>query len=171
MLLAPPAEKHDSKNWNIVEIRKIANLKEKSVSQKLRSSSFSTERVRKIRHRVTRCLHTHTHMDRMLDGTILDDGGLQTTYSKRILNGFALHFCHRSASDLFPIFPHSTSNQRVFQTSVPWRNGCFCETYSHPSDCSKLIVCHKSVFDQNSVCHWAGCVEESFPSYVDLDHV
>ena len=38
---------------------KIANLKEKSVSQKLRSSSFSTERVRKIRHRVTRCLHTH----------------------------------------------------------------------------------------------------------------
>ena len=43
--------------WN----SKIANLKEKSVSQKLRSSSFSTERVRKIRHRVTRCLHTHTH--------------------------------------------------------------------------------------------------------------
>ena len=41
--------------WN----SKIANLKEKSVSQKLRSSSFSTERVRKIRHRVTRCLHTH----------------------------------------------------------------------------------------------------------------
>ena len=39
----------------------ITNLKEKSVSQKLRSTSFSTERVRKIRHRVTRCLHTHTH--------------------------------------------------------------------------------------------------------------
>ena len=120
------------------------------------------------------CISPHTHMDRMLNGTILNDGGLQTTASKRILNGFGLHFCHRSASDLFPIFPHSTSNQRLFQTSVPLRNGCFskfCESYYHPSDCSKLIACHKSVFDWNSVCHWAGCVEESFPSYVDLDHV
>ena len=64
-------------------------------------------------------------MDRMLNGAILKDGCLQIPYSKRILNGFALQFCHCSASDLFPIFPHSTSNQRVFQTSVPLRSGCF----------------------------------------------
>ena len=72
------------------------------------------------------CISPHTHTWIVfLNGTILNDSGLQTTYSKRILNGFALHFCHRSASDLFPIFPHSTSNQKVFQTSVPLRNGCF----------------------------------------------
>ena len=76
-------------------------------------------------------------------------GGLQIPYSKRMLNGFALQFCHCSASDLFPIFPHSTSNQRVFsdQCAIEERMlFTFCETYYHPSDCSKLIVCHKCLW-------------------------
>ena len=35
-------------------------------------------------------VYPHTHMDRMLNGTILNDGGLQTTYTKRILNGWVM---------------------------------------------------------------------------------
>ena len=105
---------------------------------------------------------------------ILNDGGLQIPYSKRILNGFALQFCHCSASDLFPIFHTAHRTREFFRPVCHWGTDVFftfCETYYHPSDCSKLIVCHTSVCDWNSVCHWAGCVEESFPNYVDLDHV
>ena len=71
-------------------------------------------------------------------------------------------------------FFHTTHRTREFFRPVcHWGRDffTFCETYYHQSDCSKLIVCHTSVCDWNSVCHWAGCVEESFPSYVDLDHV
>ena len=35
----------------------------------------------------------HTHMDRMLNGTILNDGCLQTAYSKRILTGWVMWPC------------------------------------------------------------------------------